>query len=115
MSNIQAVTLADFEDRVLRARSPVLVDFWAPWCQPCRLLQPVLEEIATEYSDRLIVAALDVEQANQTHDDITATRFEVRSLPTLVLFDQGHEKDRRVGLLSRLRLREFIDSIGVSH
>src|SRR4029079_3678817 len=85
-----------FESEVLGAEKPVLVDFWAPWCGPCRMVAPVLEELAGQYADRLTIAKVNTDE-NQEH----AGRLGVRGIPTLILFQGGKEIDRIVGELPK--------------
>jgi thioredoxin 1 len=87
-----AVTDADFEQQVLKAEQPVLVDFWATWCGPCRMVAPVLEQIAEEAEGKLTVAKMDVDQ-NQN----IPSRFGIRSIPTMMLFKGGEHVDTIVG------------------
>jgi thioredoxin 1 len=88
----RAVSDADFEQKVLNADKPVLVDFWASWCQPCLMIAPVVEQVADEFKDSLSVAKLDVD-ANQR----TTMQYGVQSIPTLILFKGGKEVSRLVG------------------
>jgi len=99
MSSAAAVTDSTFQQDVLQSGEPVLVDFWASWCQPCRMVAPVVEEIATENSGKLKVLKLDVDE-NQT----TAMNYNVSSIPTLILFKDGQPVERMVGFSPKDRL-----------
>ena len=96
MSKPQEVTDENFEKEVLQADKPVLVDFWAEWCGPCKMVAPVVEEIADEYGDKLKVCKVDVD-SNQN----TAADFGVMSIPTLILFEDGEESEKIVGYAPR--------------
>lgn len=104
--NIVHVTDADFEDAVLNADKPVMVDYWAEWCGPCRMIAPILGEIADQYGDRLTVAKLNVDE-NQA----TAIKYAVRGIPTLMIFKDGEVVGTKVGALSKSQLSAFIDSV----
>src|SRR5215217_7218670 len=100
---LQDVSDANFQAEVIESETPVLVDFWAPWCGPCRVVAPVLEEIAAERPDLRIVK-LNVDDNQQT-----AAKFEVLSIPTLILFKDGAEAKRVVGALPKRRLEAELD------
>lgn len=102
---IQDVNHDNFEHVVLKADKPVLVDYWAEWCGPCKMVGPVIKEIAEEYRDRLSVCKVDVDS-----NPSVAEKYEVRGIPTLMLFHQGEIIDRKVGALSKNQLCEFIDT-----
>lgn len=93
------VTDDSFDADVLQSDKPVLTDFWAEWCGPCKMIAPILEDIANEYEDKLIVAKLDVDS-----NPATAMRYGVQSIPTLILFKNGQEAVRIVGARSKERL-----------
>lgn len=103
MSSAVAVTDNSFQQEVLQSAEPVLVDFWASWCQPCRMVAPVVEEIATENSGKLKVLKLDVDE-NQN----TAMQYNVSSIPTLILFKEGQPVERIVGFSPKDRLMSKI-------
>ncbi len=105
MSNIVHVNDSDFEAKVLKADKPVLVDFWAEWCGPCKMIAPILDELATEYGDRLIIAKMDVDQNRQT-----PMQYSIRGIPTLILFKDGTLADTKVGAVSKSQLKAFIDA-----
>jgi thioredoxin 1 len=98
------ITNENFESEVLKADKPVLVDFWAEWCGPCKMIAPILEQIAEEYKDRLTLAKLDVEE-NQN----IAMQYAVRSIPTLMLFKGGDVQVQHVGMLSKEQLGQLLE------
>ncbi len=103
--NIIHTTDAAFEADVLQADTAVLVDYWAEWCGPCKMIAPILEEVASEYSDRLKVCKMDID-ANQQ----TPPKYGIRGIPTLMLFKNGELAATKVGALSKSQLSEFLDS-----
>ncbi|MCX6040870.1 MAG: thioredoxin [Caldilinea sp.] len=100
MAKPLTITDGTFDELVVNATKPVLVDFWAEWCGPCKMIAPVLEELAGEMSGELTVAKLDVD-----HNQITASAFGVMSIPTLLLFKDGKPVDRIVGYQSKVALK----------
>jgi len=101
-----AVTDADFAEQVIRAEQPVLVDFWAEWCGPCRTLAPVIEELAGAYDGRVRVAKIDVDTNPQV-----AGQFGIRSIPTVMLFDKGQVVETFVGVRPRADYVESLDRV----
>ncbi|CAM3760238.1 thioredoxin TrxA [Bordetella tumulicola] len=101
---IKNVSDASFDADVIKSGQPVLVDYWAAWCGPCKMIAPLLEEVATEYAGRLTVAKLNVDE-NQD----TATKYGIRGIPTLMLFKDGQAAATKVGALSKSQLTAFLD------
>ncbi|MET0379279.1 MAG: thioredoxin TrxA [Spongiibacteraceae bacterium] len=97
------VTDASFDDEVLKSDVPVLVDFWAAWCGPCKMIAPILDEIAKEYAGKVKIAKVDVDANNDT-----PAKFGIRGIPTLMLFKQGAAAATKVGALSKTQLNDFI-------
>jgi len=104
-SNISHVTDDSFETEVLQSDLPVLVDYWAEWCGPCKMIAPILEEIVTEYDGRLKIAKLNIDENPET-----PPKFGIRGIPTLILFKDGDIEATKVGALSKSQLSAFIDS-----
>ncbi|MGE5616989.1 MAG: thioredoxin TrxA [Bacillota bacterium] len=103
--NIIHITDDTFEQEVLQSHIPVLVDYWAEWCGPCKMIAPALDQIATEYAGRLKVAKLNIDE-NQA----TPPKYGIRGIPTLMLFKNGAVEATKVGALSKTQLAAFIDS-----
>ena len=103
--HIHYVTDENFESEVLKSETPVLVDYWAEWCGPCKVIAPVLDEVAKEYAGRLKVAKLNIDD-----NHATPPRYGIRGIPTLMLFKQGNVEATKVGAMSKSQLTAFIDS-----
>ena len=101
---IKHVSDATFEKEVLQSQTPVLVDYWAEWCGPCKMIAPVLEDMAKEYAGRLTVAKLDID----ANPGITS-QFGIRGIPTLILFKNGEEQERIVGAVSKEAIAQVIE------
>jgi len=103
--HIRYITDDIFTAEVLQSPLPVLVDYWAEWCGPCRMIAPILDEVSKEYAGRLTVAKLNVDENQQTPQ-----KYGVRGIPTLMLFKNGNIEATKVGALSKSQLTAFIDS-----
>ncbi|MDX1253307.1 MAG: thioredoxin TrxA [Gammaproteobacteria bacterium] len=103
--NIVYVSDATFDSEVIQSATPVLVDFWAEWCGPCKMIAPILDEIANEYADKVKVAKLNIDD-----NPATPPQYGIRGIPTLMLFKNGSVEATKVGAVSKSQLTAFIDS-----
>lgn len=104
-NNISAITDTSFETDVIESSTPVLVDFWAQWCGPCKAIAPILDDLAQKYNGKIKIVKLDVDS-----NPATPPKFGVRGIPTLIIFKDGQVKATQVGMLSKNELMSFIDS-----
>ena len=103
--HVQPVTDETFEEEVLKSDKPVLVDFWAAWCAPCRMLTPIVDEVAQEFSDQAKVLNLNVDENSET-----SAKYNIKGIPTLLLFKGGEVKDQIVGATSKDNIAKMIRS-----
>lgn len=104
MNSVVEVTDASFEDEVLKSDIPVLIDFWAEWCGPCKVLSPIIDEVSKDYEGRIKFAKLNIdENPNNTQ------KFGIRGIPTLIIFKNGDKEETSVGVLSKSELTSFLD------
>ena len=106
MSKLQTYTDANWEAEVMASSEPVLVDFWADWCQPCKVLVPTIEAVADQYQGRLKVGKVNVEE-----NDAVAFRYSITTLPTLMIFKKGQVSEQRVGLITKDKLVQLIEPL----
>lgn len=104
-TNTKPVSDDEFEQTVLKAEQPVLVDYWAEWCGPCKMIAPILDEIADEYVDQISVVKMNIDE-----NENTPQQYGVRGIPTLMLFKDGEVEATKVGALTRGQLKEFLDA-----
>ena len=102
---IKNVSDASFVEDVLNSDQPVLVDYWAAWCGPCKAIAPILDEVAEQYAGRVTIAKLNVDENPET-----AAKFGIRGIPTLMLFKNGEPAETKVGAVSKTQLQDFLDN-----
>ena len=105
-TNIIALTQANFPAEVLQASTPVLVDFWAEWCGPCKMVAPILDELAEEYNGRVKIAKVNIDEQQEL-----ATQYGIRAIPTLLLFSQGQVTEQIVGMRGKRELKASFDRL----
>jgi thioredoxin 1 len=105
MSNIIHLSDDTFQKEVIESNIPVLVDYWAEWCGPCKMIAPILDDLVSEYDGKLKIAKLNIDENPQT-----PTKFGIRGIPTLMIFKDGNPEATKVGALSKSQLTAFIDS-----
>ena len=99
------ITDAMFESSVIKSDIPVLLDFWAPWCGPCRAIAPVIDELSQEYAEKISFCKMNVDE-----NPVTPAKFSIRAIPTLILFKQGQVEEQITGAVSKAALKEMLDS-----
>jgi thioredoxin 1 len=105
-SNIITLTEQDFEYEVLKPDTPVVVDFWAPWCGPCKRLSPILEELANQYEGKIIFAKLNVDE-----NEKLSSEYQINAIPHLIIFNKGKVVEHIIGLHSKLEIEEILKSL----
>ena len=105
-ANIVTLNSGNFSDEVLKSTEPVLVDFWAEWCGPCKMIAPVLDELASEYDGRIKIGKVNIDE-----DQALATQYGVRAIPTLLIFKDGQVAEQLVGMRSKRDLKSSLDKV----
>ncbi|MEE2694827.1 MAG: thioredoxin [Pseudomonadota bacterium] len=105
MTDIKNLNEENFENEVLKSQLPVIVDFWAEWCGPCKMLTPILEEVSDELKDKILIVKINLDENQEL-----AMKYSIRSIPTLLLFNKGNLVDTKVGLLPKDQLVPWIQS-----
>ena len=106
MGNMIQVSESNFDEVVGQATGPVLVDYWAEWCGPCKMIDPILHELADEYGERLTIAKINIDDNAQL-----ASRFKIRGIPTLMVFKDGEPQATKVGTVTKSALKAFVDPL----
>ena len=106
MGTLQQITDIDFEKKVLQAQTPVIVDFWAEWCMPCKMLAPTFEELSNEYVDKVEFVKMDIDTNPET-----PTKYNIRSIPTLIIFSNGKPVEQLIGVLPKSDIKAKLDSL----
>jgi thioredoxin 1 len=104
--SILSVTDLDFEEKIIKSKIPTLVDFWASWCGPCKMAEPVLEELAEEYKDKVVIAKINVDENQKTSRD-----YDVMSIPTTILIKDGKELGRQIGFAGKQAFEDLIKKV----
>ena len=106
MGTLQQITDIDFGKKVLQAQTPVIVDFWAEWCMPCKMLAPTFEELSNEYIDKVEFVKMDIDTNPET-----PTKYNIRSIPTLIIFSNGKPVEQLIGVLPKSEIKAKLDSL----
>ena len=105
MADIMSINDGNFQELVIQSPIPVILDFWAPWCTPCKMIAPMLDDLAKEYGNKIKIYKIDIDE-----NPDTPTKFNVTSIPTLILFKDGSPMDKMIGAVSKNKIKGMIDS-----